>query len=396
MQSAYDRVVRTLIVSIGIGSMLFTLLGLPGIIEQHGFLNPAFSIAAIVIYAGLPPVMALFAFRAPIRVLRGLAGFHALASLTFLALWIPAMTDKTALEGEGLTWISNTIAVATSEAAIAVGFLGAWAYMIVISVVTGVVRFVTYGSPDPSQAVQDTIMSLLLSGFMLALIQLTIFAGREQDALAATAREGAAKNAAAAAVERQRTRYQASARDEVLSTLYTASHNTADSREVARRSATHILEQLNQPAATLPLVATIPLTELDVSLRTAAVAEGISYASSSTPEDAPLNVPLEVGDALTDAMIEAIRNSNRHANRRDSRPVQRSVRVSRLPRGIEIVVKDNGRGFNPRRVGVDRLGVRLNIVQRVNAQPGASASILSVPGRGTTVTLEWNEGTNEN
>lgn len=396
MQSAYDRVVRTLIVSIGIGSVLFTLLGLPGITEQHAFLNPIFSISAIVIYAGLPPVMALIAFRAPITILRGLAGFHAAATLIFLVLWVPAMTDSTAMTGDDLTWISNTIAVATSEAAIAVGFVGAWAYMLVITVVSGVVRFITFGSPNPSQAFQDAIMALLLSGFMLALLLLTIMAAKEQDALAATAREGAAANAAKAAIERQRTRYQASARDEVLSTLYTASHNTQDSREVARRSATQILQQLNQPASTVPLVATVPLAELDVSLRTAAVAEGISYASSSTLDDAPLNVPIEVGDALTEAMIEAMRNSNRHAGRRDGRPVQRSVRVSRLPRGIEIVVKDNGRGFNPRRVGVDHLGVRLNIVQRVNSQPGASASILSVRGRGTTVTLEWNEGKNEN
>ena len=396
MQSAYDRVVRTLIVSIGIGSVLFTLLGLSGIIEQHAFLNPAFSIAAIVIYCGLPPAMAIVAFRAPIALLRGLAGFHALASLTFLVLWIPAMTDSQALVGGNLTWISNTIAVATSEAAIAVGFIGAWAYMLVVSLVAGIVRFITFGSSDPSQAVQDGIMAFILSGFMLALIQLTIFAGREQDQLAAVAREGAAANAAKAAVERQRTRYQASSRDEVLSTLYTASHNTADSREVARRSAMQILRQLNQPAATLPLVATIPLKEFDVSLRTAAVAEGISYASSNAPDDTPLNVPIEVADALTEAMVEAMRNSNRHAARPDGRPIQRSVRVSRLPRGIEIVVKDNGRGFNPRRVGVDRLGVRLNIVQRVNSQRGASASILSVRGRGTSVKLEWNEGNNEN
>ena len=54
-----------------------------------------------------------------------------------------------------------------------------------------------------------------------------------------------------------------------------------------------------------------------------------------------------------------------------------------------------GRGFNPRRVPLDRLGIRLNILQRLNSQPGCSAAVVSARGRGTTVTLEWNESRNE-
>lgn len=394
MQSALDRVIRILVVSIGIGSVLFTLLGLPGIIEQHAFLNPIYSIVMIVVFCGLPPVMALVAFRAPVRLLRILAGVHAGATLVFLALWVPFMSPADALAGEGLTWISNTIAVATSLGALALPFVGGWINLLVATLLSAVVRFITFGSPDPSQAFQDGVMAFLISGFMMALIQLTLIAGREQDAAAAAAQEVAALNATKASIGRQQTRYHALTRDEVVATLYTASHNTPDSREVARQSAIQLLQKLNEPATAGPVLATIPVAELDVQLRTAAVAQGISYASSGGTEDGPLDVPIEVSDALVEATNEAMRNSNRYADKRDGIPAHRTVRATRLPHGIEIVIKDNGRGFNPRRVGVDRLGVRLNILERVNSQPGARADVLSVRGRGTTVTLEWNESRN--
>ena len=394
MQSALDRVIRTLVVAIGIGSILFSLLGLPSIIEQHAFLNQFFSLTMIIVFCGLPPIMALVAFRAPVPLLRTLALVLAIASLAFLVAWVPAMTDPAALVGGGLPWIINTIAVATSAAAIALPFIPAWIYMLLVTITSGVVRYISYGSADPSQAIQDSIMLLLLSGFMMALIQLTLLAGREQDAAAAAAQETATTNAARASAGRQRTRYHALTRDEVVATLYTASHNTPDSREVARQSAMLTLLKLNQPATLAPLVVTVPFSELDVQLRTAAVAHGISYASSATADDGPLDVPTEVGDALLEAMTEAMRNSNRHADGRDGSAAHRTVRTTRLPHGLEIVIKDNGRGFNPRRVGVDRLGVRLHILERVNSQPGASADVLSVRGRGTTVTLDWNEGRN--
>ena len=54
-----------------------------------------------------------------------------------------------------------------------------------------------------------------------------------------------------------------------------------------------------------------------------------------------------------------------------------------------MVVTDDGRGFNPHRIGIDRLGVRLSILQRVNSQPGGHATVVSSKGSGTTVTLTW-------
>ena len=388
MQSAYDRVVRILVVSVGVGSVLFTLLGLPGILEEHGHLNPAFSYPTIVVFCGLPPLMALVAFRAPVRVLKVLAITHAVSSLAFLLLWVPSMTDPGFFAGRGLPWLINTIAVATCEAAIALPFLISWIYMLVIAISSGLVRFITFADQNPAQAVQDTIMMLLLSGFLMALIQLTLRAGSEQDSAAAEAQDEATATAARSALDRQRTRYNDAIRDQVVLALDTAVQNSYEARFTAGELASTSLRTLDPLTRQTALAVTTPVAELDVALRTVAVGEGISYAFSQTADEAALEIPTEVADALVVAATEAMRNSVQHADRR-GRATVRTVRATRLPQGVEIVIRDDGKGFNLRRIGVDRLGVRLSILERVNALAGARADIVSTRGRGTVVTLTW-------
>ena len=393
MQSALDRMVRILAASIGVGSVLFTLLGLPAILAQHAILNPVYSVVAAVFFCGLPPIIGVLSLRVPIRTLRLLAAIHAAGTLVLVALWVPAMTDPDGLSGGALPWIIATITVAAVEAAMAVPFLFAWSYMLLIAGASGIVRFITFKSPDASQAIQDAIYVVLISGFLMALVQLTLLAGREQDAAATAARELATATAAAETLERQRTRFNALTRDDVIQTLRAAMQNTREYREYAGGNAVRTLQKMDAYRVDAPIAATVPVVDLDLQLRTAAVAHGVSYASSLGSGDLPLVLPLDVADALSEAMTEAMRNSNRHADRRDGRGVRRTVRVERQVGGVQVIVRDDGRGFNPARIALDRLGVRLSILERVNALPGATATIVSARGRGTAVTLEWTDPT---
>ena len=393
LQSALDRMVRILALSIGVGSVLFTLLGLPGILAQHEILNPIYSVLAVTFFCGLPPTIAILSIRVPVHTLRLLAGVHAAGTLVLVAVWVPSMTVASGLEGGNLPWIIATITVAAVEAAIAVSFVFAWAYMLLIAAVSGIVRFVTYGSADASQAIQDAIYVVLISGFLMALVQLTLLAGREQDAAASAARDIATATAAAETLERQRTRFNALTRDDVIQTLRAALQNTREYREFAGGNAVRTLQKMDSYRIDAPVAVTVPVTEFDLQLRTSAVAHGISYASSLGSGELPLVLPLDVADALSEAMTEAMRNSNRHAERGDGRGVRRTVRVERRIGGVQVVVRDDGRGFNPARIALDRLGIRLSILERVNALSGASAAIFSARGRGTTVSLEWTDPT---
>jgi len=392
LQSASDRIVRTLLVSIGIGSVLFTALGLPGIIGQYALLLPAYSVALVVVFCGLPPVTAVLALRAPVQVLRILATVHASAALLFLLAWIPAMTRADALAGGDVPWLLNTIAVGTSSAAVALPFVASWVFMAAVSVAAGVVRFLTFGSADPAQAVQDAVMLTLLAGFLMALIQLARVAGVRQDAAAVEALDAAATGAAGLARERQRARFDEDIRGQVLAALADGVENGDESRAQARRRALAVLHRLDRGTGSDDSELLMPEDAVDRALRTVAVGAGIPYSFSRAETDGALSVPVDVVDALVDATNEAMLNSLRHADRGRDRPIRRSVRAARTRRGVEVVIADDGRGFSLSRVGVDRLGLRLTILQRVRDLPGASAAVQSTPGRGTTVTLAWTEG----
>jgi hypothetical protein len=53
-----------------------------------------------------------------------------------------------------------------------------------------------------------------------------------------------------------------------------------------------------------------------------------------------------------------------------------------------VTVRDCGAGFDPARVDRGRLGLRRSIAERA-ADCGGQASIWSVPGKGTEVSLSW-------
>ncbi len=387
MRSAYDRVIRTLAFSVGLGSVVFTLLGLPAIVAQSPILDPIYVTVTSIIFCGLPPVLGALSFRVPVRVIRTLAGIHAASSFIFIGAWIGALQVPSVPE---IPWIINTIAVATSEAAIALPVIWAWVYLFAISALCGVVRFISYGGGDPTLAAQDSIMIVLISGFMLALLQLTLSAGKQQDRVALAAQRSAAADAAAQTLERQRTRYQAFTHDDVLATLLAAAHDGAVPSEVTLRSARRALEKLDQLGNEQPLYSLISLNDVDTHLRVAASSLDVPYESDLS-NISTIHVPIDVCDALTEALTEAMRNSVRHAEWADGRAVRRLARAHQIAGGIEVTMSDDGAGFNPRRVGFDRLGVRLSILERVNSQPGGEATIVSARGAGTTVRLIWRD-----
>ena len=91
IESAFDRIFRVLVVSIGLGSLIFTVLGLPSIIEQYPSLDPSYSLLLIVVYCGLPLALGALAYRLPVRTLRIGALVHAASTLVLIAAWVPAM-----------------------------------------------------------------------------------------------------------------------------------------------------------------------------------------------------------------------------------------------------------------------------------------------------------------
>jgi hypothetical protein len=98
---------------------------------------------------------------------------------------------------------------------------------------------------------------------------------------------------------------------------------------------------------------------------------------------AGVTVPAAVATALAGAVAEALENVRRHAGTGAA-----TVAMSGAADGVEVVVADAGRGFDPAGVGPHRLGLAWSVHDRMHAVDGRAA-VESAPGRGTTVRLRW-------
>jgi signal transduction histidine kinase len=100
---------------------------------------------------------------------------------------------------------------------------------------------------------------------------------------------------------------------------------------------------------------------------------------------ADLTAPAAVVRAVAGAAAEALENVARHAGVDD---VRVDVRRDGESAGVEVVVADDGVGFDPTAVGAHRFGLALSVHDRMDAA-GGYALVESAPGRGTVVRLRW-------
>lgn len=393
IESAHSRVLRILVVSIGIGSIVFTLLGLGGIVEQQDWHGTALSTAMVVIVCGVPPVLALVAHRIPIMALRVLSGIHAASALIFLAIWYPAMSPEF-LPATSTPWLMNIISVATCLAAIALPPIAAWVYLIAVAVGGGLLRFGLLGASDVSLPFQDAVMLALFSVVVVSLVQLALRSGRKQDEASIEAQQEAASVGTEETIERQRARYQAFTRDEVLATLHEASLDSFGNQVAIRQRASQALHKMAELRSEKSNAAFVTASEFELLLRASATLEVPIGVNVSEPAGTRVLIPADVADGLSEALAEAVSNSLTHAGIPGGRPVLRRARATMSPTSVDIVMTDDGRGFSLRQVRLDRFGVRVGILQRVNAIHGCTATVTSSRRDGTSVTLSWRKGTN--
>src|SRR5262249_15106164 len=104
----------------------------------------------------------------------------------------------------------------------------------------------------------------------------------------------------------------------------------------------------------------------------------VSYAADD--ELPPL--PEEVHTALYRIAQEALTNVARHARAR-----RVTVQVRGGPRAVEVVIRDDGRGFDPARAPGGHLG--LGLMRERAAGIAATLAIGSQRGQGTEVRVVW-------
>jgi signal transduction histidine kinase len=95
-----------------------------------------------------------------------------------------------------------------------------------------------------------------------------------------------------------------------------------------------------------------------------------------------IELPVEVRIAFYRVTQEAFSNIAKHAKAHRA-----SVSVHQTTHQVTLTVQDDGRGFDPRRVSSEHMGI--SILHERLRELGATLSIDSTPGRGTSVVAVW-------
>ncbi|MFD1715548.1 sensor histidine kinase [Amnibacterium flavum] len=369
--------------------IVFAIQTLPALISQFPYMMSAAGLSIVVAIFGSLALASLAAiFRQWTKPIFGLvAGVY----LAALIAW-PFVVET--IDLDDYAWIFYLCNVATGCAIVSAGERWGWAlaYTVVTPALLGWLRTMPSGG-----GVSDVVASLDgLYCFLIGLVMLVVIVSLRHAAQAVDQAQALALESYSTAVrnhatESERVRVDALVHDNVLITLLSAARaRSAETKALAARMARSAITHLSDAQTTFPAaLADVGIEELAGRLRIA-VAEQPRAFDVHIRVVGSTEVPAEVADALVEAAMQAMVNSVNHADGGQGTPVTRSLHVhaSAAKQRIAIRVVDDGVGFDPARVPIERLGVRTSIIERV-ANVGGKAAITSAPGRGTAVTLEW-------
>jgi signal transduction histidine kinase len=241
------------------------------------------------------------------------------------------------------------------------------------------------GGLTPLKASLDSIYAVILGGAILVITTMLRAAATSVDQAQATALEGYAHAVRAHAMEAERVRVDAIVHDSVLTTLlYAARADTPEAQRLAATMASNAIGHLRDAA----LVSPDDGSTVRVTALAQAVRESIEQLEGgfevTTSRLGTRSIPTGVAEALQSACLQAAVNSVNHAGE----GATRSVRITSSDGGVQITVADDGRGFDPSQVPIERLGVRVSIIELI-ANAGGDAQVESAPGEGTTVVIRW-------
>jgi signal transduction histidine kinase len=367
-------------------SWVFGLQVVPVIVDQSPHLNPVYTaVVASVLFAtlgwlGVASVIG--------RTVQASALSFCAAYVLALATWPADMTDVAFFEGVR-PWLWYLLTVATACAALAMPFVWAAVYTLLVPALYAVVLVLSAGPEAVRTALLDGVYAVVFASILLAITTMLRQAASQVDARQSAALERYEVAVRAHALEAERVEVDAIVHDSVLTTLLSAAGaRTPESMAIAASMAQDALRHLDTSA---PLahpgrsLDAIPVSRLRDRIISAARSFTVPFSIvPRAGRDALL--PVAAAEALYSATVQAMVNSAQHAG---GVLVRRRLRVEATAEGGVIVeIGDDGAGFDMERIPPERLGLEVSIKERV-ALAGGEASIVSVPGSGTTVRLQW-------
>ncbi|MDO5752477.1 sensor histidine kinase [Arthrobacter sp.] len=409
--------------SIGVFALLLIALALPDLLQGAGSKTQLDYMVFVVLIPVLTIATMIPRKHAGLR--RLFAGTVAWMILLGFLLWHLGLIGN-GLSPDARPWSWGIAGAGVGLAAVAKDIKMANIYGLVFSMLILAVPLLPAGyGRHWSDSWQDALLTVAMTTVIVAPIWALRGAVLESDQAAVDAVEKFVEAARSEAISLERHRLDALTHDIILSTLIVASQaRTQEVVEAARRAAVAALAQLETVKHDAGTSSADHLTTREW-LGRLGDAVGSLGMQVEVPKPVPggrREIPLLVARALTQAAMEAVRNAaehapgaalqvgvqfpGRHPRRGAAHPRPGAVPTATVTdleidletdlgneqeseHGIVVVdVSDDGPGFDVGTVPLERMGVRLSIVERM-CQVGGSAEISSRPGGGTLVRLQW-------
>lgn len=379
--SAEVRLSRLFARFIATGYLFYLPLMIGVIAAQRSVMAPWWTPFAVAVVFGPPIAMGPLSFHPDVRWCRYAAAVAALGYLTAALTWFPAWRHELIPAD---AWISGIPGLAGLAAALA------WGPVRTIGLLTGTViavQWINHICRLPghnAEFVPDILFALSFCLLYVSAALMAMRTGRLLDRTRVHAHAVAGAAAAAEARKAQRIRFNALLHDWVMSTLLAAAKGV--DRVAVRDQAGLTLAKLDDthPGTVthyrLPAAAAYFRT-------TIADVDGSAVVQVVLSDDPAAELPAEPVQILSEAISEAVRNSVRHAGA----GATRSLTLTLAPGRIGAVCADDGVGFDPAVVPVQRLGLAVSIIARVRGLRGGDVELHTRPGTGTVVRLGWRE-----
>ncbi len=312
---------------------------------------------------------------------------HALVTLVLTLAWPLQVETPGALPAAFQPWLWWVLGPAAIAAGLAMNKFQASAVILVIPLVWLWMHQTSWGgSASFLRSFQDATYVFLFSATFTLVLLLLREQAKKTDEAARDRANAEVKRATADATERERSRVGALIHDRVLTALVVAANAKSPEQIVAAKaSAKAAIEALTNTTVDQP-----DETESHTTVFALFGALSDAFANAefevSVSGNSDLRLPIEVAKAFNEAVVQATTNSLQHAGEN----VKRELVLRGRKSGFKIVVKDDGRGFRPSRVPKTRLGIRLSIIDRIEAV-GGRAFIDSSPGQGCSIVLSWEQ-----
>lgn len=383
---ASERLTRMLFAGLGVTALVFGALSVGTYFAQVWPPAPALSMAAWLLFFGIPIMIGALSHWAPLRVLRGMAIAESVLYFGIVAFWLILRAEPLP-EDADIPWVLGYIAGPAMAVVIGLRDRVGWIHMVVVALTSGVLRTATSTEPIPLLVgVQDALYALLALAVFVCLFNVTRHSAVRVDAAEVVANADVAKRAAHVARTHERLTIDALVHDGVISTLLMAGHGRVPTRVLSRHAGDTLI-RLDALRAPIP----------DRGIPGSELARRLEHVTSELAPDASIRstlgddveVPSVVVAAILGAVGEALRNSEAAAGAGLAGAVVRTVIVQARAGGIRVEVLDDGVGFDLGAVPPERLGITESIIGRMERVAGGSAAVRSWPGAGTEVVVTW-------